>query len=248
MFVRHRSGPLYYMYIGFNALPQEARRVRQPNMTVHDIVVDDHGELPGRRWQALRAEEPPRQAGRGGGAGSTAGARRQGALIGARKTWNMDLCEVSYDDLGKRIEAARHPRDRQPLRRCRRRVPGAARRLAGDDAEFVARAFLLDEVFRNLLDEAETDTLTVNSCMSTIMPISETTVPPAAGSLLTTTATWPLRIGLRRRFPPGFCCTWWQARPVFFCNPSLPHRGIVTVSHCTPPRRMDGQRLERVRI
>ena len=41
--------------------------------------------------------------------------------------------------------------------------------------ESVARAFLLDEVFRDLLDEAETDTLTVNSCMSTIVPISETT-------------------------------------------------------------------------
>jgi len=37
-------------------------------------------------------------------------------------------------------------------------------------------------------------------------------------------------------------------RPVFFCNPSLPRAGVVTVSHCTAPRRMDGERLEPVRI
>src|SRR5690606_31095486 len=46
MFVRHRSGPLYYMYIGAHTHFLRKRRDEfgQPNMGVRDIVVDDHAE------------------------------------------------------------------------------------------------------------------------------------------------------------------------------------------------------------
>jgi hypothetical protein len=39
----------------------------------------------------------------------------------------------------------------------------------------VEKAFVLCEIFRELLAEAQTDAITVNNCMSTIMPVSETT-------------------------------------------------------------------------
>jgi hypothetical protein len=47
MFVRHRSGPLYYVYIGAHAhfLRKARDEFRQPGMDVHDIVVDEHAEL-----------------------------------------------------------------------------------------------------------------------------------------------------------------------------------------------------------
>jgi hypothetical protein len=47
MFVRHRSGPLYYMYVGAPTHFLRKRRDEQgqPGMDVHDIVVDDHAEL-----------------------------------------------------------------------------------------------------------------------------------------------------------------------------------------------------------
>ena len=35
---------------------------------------------------------------------------------------------------------------------------------------------------------------------------------------------------------------------MFLCNPSIPHSGVITVSHCTAPRRMNGKQLEPVRI
>ncbi len=160
----------------------------------------------------------------------------------------MDLCEVSYDDLGKRIEAAR--RIPEIVNRCDAAAgeylaqPGVSLETA---REFVNRAFLLDEVFRNLLDEAATDTLTVNSCMSTIMPISETTACLPLG-LLNDDGYLAFCESDFVAIPAGILLHYVAARPVFFCNPSLPHRGIVTVSHCTAPRRMDGQRLEAVRI
>jgi len=51
MFVRHQSGPLYYMYIGAHTHFLRKRRddFGQPNMDAHDIVVDDHGELLWRK-------------------------------------------------------------------------------------------------------------------------------------------------------------------------------------------------------
>ena len=47
MFVRHRSGPLYYMYVGAHAhfLRKTRDEFGHVGMDVHDIVVDDHAEL-----------------------------------------------------------------------------------------------------------------------------------------------------------------------------------------------------------
>jgi hypothetical protein len=43
------------------------------------------------------------------------------------------------------------------------------------DRGFVHRAFVLTEVFKDVMAEAQTDAITINSCMGTIMPMSETT-------------------------------------------------------------------------
>ncbi len=36
--------------------------------------------------------------------------------------------------------------------------------------------------------------------------------------------------------------------PVFLNDPTYPHDGIVTLAHCTAPRKMDGRRAERAKI
>jgi hypothetical protein len=36
--------------------------------------------------------------------------------------------------------------------------------------------------------------------------------------------------------------------PVFLNDPTYPHHGVVTLAHCTAPRKMDGKNLEPVRI
>jgi L-fucose isomerase-like protein len=43
------------------------------------------------------------------------------------------------------------------------------------DRGFVQRAFVLNEVFKDILDAAGTDALTINHCMGTVMPMSKTT-------------------------------------------------------------------------
>jgi L-fucose isomerase-like protein len=83
--------------------------------------------------------------------------------------------------------------------------------------------------------------------MTTIMPVAQTT------------ACLPLTLLNDNGFlafcesdfvaiPAGVLLHHVSNRPVFLCNPSLPHKGVLTVSHCTAPRRMDGKNLEPVRV
>jgi hypothetical protein len=37
-------------------------------------------------------------------------------------------------------------------------------------------------------------------------------------------------------------------KPMFFNDPTQPHDGVVTLAHCTAPRKMDGQNAEPVRL
>ena len=97
MFVRHHSGPLYYMYIGAHAhfLRKTHDEFGQPGMTVHDIVVDDHAELLWRlrAFYGLKNILKKRIIAVGG-AGSW-GVAGRGAPDRAKQTWKLDIVEVS---------------------------------------------------------------------------------------------------------------------------------------------------------
>ncbi len=250
MFVRHQSGPLYYMYIGAHTHFLRKRRddFGQANMDAHDIVVDDHGELLWRlrALYALKNLRGKRIVAVGGPGGW--GAEGAEAPERARELWELDIRTVSYPELGERIQKARQ--NQTLVDRCRDQA-GKYLKQRGmsleTTREFVDRAFLLTEVFRDLLDEAQTDAITINACMSTIMPISETTACLPL-SLLNDEGYLAFCESDFVVIPAGILLHYISGTPVFFGNPSLPHRGIVTVSHCTAPARMDGKRLEPTRI
>lgn len=250
MFVRHRSGPLYYMYIGAHAHFLRKRRdlFAQPNMTVQDIVVDDHAELLWRlrALGALKNLLGKRIVAVGGPGGW--GADGHEAPKRAQDLWKLDIRTVSYPELGQRIDRARQ--DAALVNRSRTEADQYLSQQGvrlETPREFVWRAFLLAEVFRQLLDEAQTDAITINACMSTIMPISETTACLAL-SLLNDEGYLAFCESDFVVIPAGILLHYVAGTPVFFCNPSMPHRGIVTVSHCTAPRKMDGKRPEPARI
>ena len=94
----------------------------------------------------------------------------------AKDRWKLDIQTVTYDDLGKLIQAARQ--DQAAVELARRRAE-AYLKLPGTTLEtkreFVDRAFLLEQVFRGLMRKADCRAITINGCMGTIMPISETT-------------------------------------------------------------------------
>jgi len=250
MFVRHRSGPLYYMYIGSHAHFLRKRRdeMGQPGMDVWDVVVDDHEEIFWRlrSFYALKNTLGKRIVAVGGAGGW--GAEGKGAPERARAAWKFDIREVSYEELEKRIVRARG--DEEVLRRCREEAAAYARQpgvTLETSPAFYEKAFILNRVFRDLLEEHEADAFTIGQCMSTVMPVTGTT------------ACLPLTI-LNDGGYLAFCESDFVAipaaillhhvcgNPVFLGNPSMPHRGEVTVSHCTAPRRMDGRRMEPVRV
>ena len=250
MFVRHQSGPLYYMYIGAHTHFLRKRRddFGQLNMDAHDIVVDDPGELLWR-LRALYALKNLRgkrivAVGRAGGWGADGGT----APKRAQDLWKLDIRTVTYPELGARIQKARQ--NQTLVDRCRVEA-GKYLKQRGVSLEtsrdFVDRAFLLTDVFRDLLDEAEADAITVDACMSTIMPISETTACLPL-SLLNDEGYLAFCESDFVVIPTGILLHYLAGTPVFFGNPSLPHRGIVTMSHCTAPARMDGKRREPTRI
>ena len=250
MFVRHQSGPLYYMYIGAHTHFLRKRRddFGQPNMGARDVVVDDHGELLWRlrALYALKNLLGKRIVAVGGPGGW--GVDGAEAPKRAQDLWKLDIRTVSYPELGERIQKARQ--NQALVDRCR----GQAEKYLKQQGvslettrEFVDRAFLLTEVFRDLLGEAQTDAITINACMSTIMPISETTACLPL-SLLNDEGYLAFCESDFVVIPAGILLHYISGTPVFFGNPSLPHRGTVTMSHCTAPARMDGKRPEPTRI
>jgi hypothetical protein len=250
MFVRHRSGPLYYMYIGAHThfLRKRTDTFCRPAMSVHDIVVDDHHELLWR-LRALYALKNLR--GRRivavGGAGGW-GADGAAAPERAQKSWRLDIRNVSYEELGARIEAARGTKALVEQSEAYAEVYLPQSGVAVEAPHhFVVKAFLLYEVFRQLLDDTQADALTVNDCMSTIMPVSGTTACLPL-SLLNDDGYLAFCESDFVAIPAGILLHHVAGTPVFLCNPSLPHQGVVTVSHCTAPRRMDGVTTEPVRI
>lgn len=250
IFVRHRSGPLYYMYVGAHAhfLRKTRDEFGQPGMDVHDIVVDDHAEL---LWRLRAFYGLKNIFGKRiiavGGAGAW-GVDGRGAPDRAEQTWQLDIVPVSYPELGERIKKSQN--NKVLVKRCRSeadRYLGQKNVVLETTKAFVYRAFLLCEVFRDLLDEAQTDAITINHCMSTIMPIAETTACLPL-SLLNDDGYMAFCESDFVVIPSGILLRYISGKPVFLCNPSLPHDGLLTVSHCTGPRRMNGKELEPVRI
>lgn len=274
MFVRHRTGPAYLWYeIVHPRLLRRESDVFQGTggMSIQDVVVDDHDEMLWklRALHGLKNIRNKRIIAIGGALGWDKGNNSQ-APQNARDRWGMDIVEVPYDQLKERILAARA--DTALVQRCHEESraylaqPGVtlyplqedittAELLAGGGSpqtlehmkRFMDNAFVLTEVFRGLMAEHETDALTVGHCMGTIIPMSETTACMCltllndAGCLAFCESDFVV-------IPSGILLHYICGKPVFFCNPTFPHKNMVTVAHCTAPRKMDGEHYEEVAI
>ena len=254
IFVRHRSGPVYDWYENvsnrFLRVPGanfEYDQVRNyEGVGVDDIVVDDYGEI---LWR-LRAlygldnflGSRALTIGRAGGKGCP----KAPALC--REKYGMEIVEVPYSELEKRI-------------RSRRAEPGAMERAGRAAARylaqpgvtletgsgFVANCFVLYSVFKDLLREHGARSFTIMSCMSTVMPIAETTACLSL-SLMQDEGLIAFCESDFSSHPAGVLLRYISGKPVFMHNPTFPHNGIVTCAHCACPRRMDGSRYEPIRI
>ena len=250
MFVRHRSGPVYLWYE--IAHPRYLRKTvdeyGQPGMDSQDVVVDSHAEVLWRlrSFYGLKNTLGKTIVAVGGPSGWGTGGRKAAEL--ARTIWKLDIRTVGYPELGERIKKARQNdalvRQLNGKAEQYLKQKGVTLRTA---RESVTNSFVLTEVFRDLLDEAQTDAITINQCMGTIMPLSQTS------------ACLPLSILNDEGYmafcesdfvviPSGILMHYISGKPTFLNDPTYPHDGVVTMAHCTAPRKMDGEHDEPVQI
>jgi len=249
-FLRHRSGPLYYWYEGASARFHRQHTDFQATKTIRceDTVVDSMDEvlwrlraLCGLRatvgsrivvvgWPDLRDWEPDK------------------TMDQVRRLWKLDLQTVSYEALGKLIRAAREDQKTVDLaRRCAEAYLKLPETKLETDVRFVQRAFLLEQILRGLMRRADCRAITVAGCMSAVIPIAETT---ACLSLSTLNDAGYLALCEAdfEAIPATMLLGNISGRPTFMNAPTFPHEGIITLAHCTAPRKMDGNRLAPVRI
>ena len=250
IFVRRRSGPIYYWY---EALSTRYLRWRHqppapgaPPLSVEDVIVDEPGELLWR-LRALYAVKNflgARVVALGGARGKYAPEAPQVA----RERFRLDIVEVSYEAFAPRIRAAladaRKVAQAEAWTWRYLALPGTT---LETDRRFVVNAFVLYGLLRELLEEHAASTLTIAGCMGTILPLAETTACLTL-SLLNDEGRLALCESDFVIIPA--CILLWRiaGAPVFLHNSTFPHAGLATCAHCTAPRRMSRTRYEPARI
>jgi hypothetical protein len=250
VFVRHRSGPVYEWYeiVHPRYLRKMVDEYGQPGVDVADVVIDEPGDLAWRlrALGGLKNTLGKRVVCLGGPAGWGAGGRKAPQF--ARDIFKMDLVDVGYDELGRRLKQARAQED--VVRTARKE---AAEYLSAKgvsletDRAYVENAFVLTKVLRDMMTEAGATAFTIHNCMSTVMPIGETTACLPL-SLLNGSGYLAFCESDFVVIPSGILLASISGLPVFLNDPTTPHHGLVTLAHCTAPRKMDGRTDEPVRI
>jgi len=115
------------------------------------------------------------------------------------------------------------------------------------DRRYVENCFVLEEILVRLMDKFNCRAVTINNCMGTIMPLAETTACMTL-SLLNDAGYLAFCESDFVVVPAGILMANISGKPSFLNDPTYPHDKIITIAHCTAPRRMDGKKLEPARI
>jgi hypothetical protein len=250
VFVRHKSGPVYLWYevVHNRYLRKTVDEYGQPGVDYQDVVVDRLDEVLWRLRAlfGLKNTLGKRIVAVGGPAGWGVGGRTAPDIT--RNLWKMDIRTVDYPTLGEMIKKARQ--DTKLVKRCSHEASQYLKQSGvslDTDKVFVNNAYVLNEVFKDLMAQADTDAITINHCMVTIMPISETTACLPL-SLLNDSGYTAYCESDFVVIPSGILLHHISGKPVFLNDPTYPHDGIVTLAHCTAPRKMDGKHYEPTKI
>lgn len=250
MFLRHDSGPVYLWYeiVHPRFLRKTVDNYGQPGFDVTDVVVDRPEEILWRlrALHGLKNTLGKKIVAIGGAGGWGAGGQKAPEI--SRKLWKLDIVDASYKDLEPRLKTAMANADL--VKRCEeaaRRYLGESRVSLHTARPFVNNAFVLNEVMKDLMDEARTDAITIQHCMGTIMGISKTTACLPL-SLLNDDGYLAFCESDFVVIPSGILLHYISGLPVFLNDPTTPHDDLVTLAHCTAPRKMDGRKAERTKI
>ncbi|MBC7349098.1 MAG: sugar isomerase [Candidatus Aminicenantes bacterium] len=249
-FCRHRSGPVYLWYeiISPRYLRQHTDHLALERVEDSDVVIDNQEELLWRLrslggWKNTMGTKIIAVG------GPDAWSQPQGVVPKlVEEKWRFEIITVSYDELGRIIKEAKN--DPAAVKKARQRASDYLK-LPGTRLEtelgFVQNAFLLKEVFIALMKKGGCRAITINGCMGTIMPLAETSACLTL-SLLNDAGYLAFCESDFVVIPAGVLLHNISGQPVFLNDPTYPHEGIITLAHCTAPRKMDGKTMEPARI
>ena len=245
LFVRERSGPYYLWHeiVDSRFIRSHTDAPKQTQAGLEDIVVDDQAEI---LWRLRALYGLKNTIGRriicvGGPSGWSC----PEAPERARQRFQLDMVTVQIPEVNRLIEAARNASAASDKSRAEARVYLNARGVSSKiSEEAVAEAFLLKNIFRDLMEKHGACAVTTNACMGSyagIMPCLTLTLTNDDGYMAYCESDFV-------NIPAGILLHYIAGRPTYFCNPTIPHKGRMLFAHCTAPRRMDGRRLEPVTL
>ena len=252
IFQRWRSGPVYYQYEGVSArfLRQHTDDQAVPNIKEEDVVTDELEELDWR-FRALCGLKNTLNAKIvtiGGASAFSHGDAKMPVPDLVRKVWNFEYHDVGYEELGKLLDEAMA--DVKTVERAKKRAQDYLK-IPGTKLEAVMECFennfVLDDVFRLLMKRVDTNLITVNACMGPIMSKADTTACMTL-SILNDDGYMAFCESDFVVIPSGVLLGNITGKPVFLNDPCYPHKSIITLAHCTAPRKMNGKTYDPVRI
>lgn len=254
IFVRHRSGPVYYWYEALSVRylktdESESEQNSHQNhggVYIYDVVVDDYRELLWRlrALYGLKNFIGTRIVALDGPMGKYA----PQAPRYAREKHKIEIIEVSYDDLARRTQRAMA--DSNLVSRAEKwteKYLSLPNTTLMTDKKFVVNAFLLYAIAKDWMREHDAPAFTVRNCMSTLLPISQTTACLTL-SLLNDEGLLAFCESDFVVIPAGILLRYISGKPVFLHNSTFPHKGVATCAHCSAARRMDGTHYEPAKI
>ncbi|MCX6333875.1 MAG: sugar isomerase [Bacteroidia bacterium] len=250
IFCRHKSGPVYLWYeiISPRYLRQHTDVLTVNGINENDIVIDSQDELLWRLRSlcGLKNTISSKILAIGGpGAWSQP---LETVMKVVQEKYKLDIQDITYDELGKLIAEAR--KDDSIIKTAKSRA-GEYLNDTGIklevDRKYIENCFVLEDVFKRLMNKFNCRAITVNNCMGTIMPMAETTACLTL-SLLNDEGFLAFCESDFVVVPSGILMANISGKPAFLNDPTYPHDKIITLAHCTAPRKMDGKKPEPARI
>ena len=251
-FIRHQSGPLslWYEIISPRYLRQHTDASVIPQIRDEDVVIDKMEDLIWRLRSlcGLVNTWGTKILCVGGPAAWSQDAAATAAKV--KELFKFELETIDYDEIDRLVREA--DADPEAVAMAKRRaeayiqIPGTT--IGSDDTKrynpaTIERCFLLDMIFRKLMVRSGCSAITINNCMGTIMQVSKTT---ACLTLSTLNDDGWLAF-CESDFiviPSGILMAKITGKPVFLNDPTYPHHGMITLAHCTAPRKLDGKNYD----
>ncbi|MFC2076973.1 sugar isomerase [candidate division KSB1 bacterium] len=250
MFLRHKSGPIYLWYeIAHPKLLRSATdEYLHKYMNIDDIVVDEYNHVIWRLRSlfGLKNIKGTKLVAINGMGGWGEGGEHAPRV--AKEVWNLDVETVGIKEVAERMD--KKLSDQAMVEEISTEVHQYLNQKnivsVNTKEEFIMRAFILKDIFKDLMKESDAVGVTVRGCMGIGGDVG--TTPCLSLSLINDEGLMAFCESDFVVIPSGVLLRYISGKPVFLNDPCYPYDGKTTCAHCSAPTRMDGKRFEPTHI